>query len=54
MPAYDFQCEKCNKTFIRTMKISEYEKSKPKCPKCDSAKVKQRVTGFQTITSKKS
>jgi putative FmdB family regulatory protein len=54
MPTYDYQCEKCNKSFSRTMKISEYEKAKTKCPKCKSAKVKQRITGFQTITSRKS
>lgn len=54
MPTYDFICEKCNKPFSLTLKISEYEKKKYPCPKCNSKKVKQQITAFQTITSKKS
>lgn len=54
MPVYEFQCEKCKKRFTHTMSISEYEKNKFKCPKCKSTKVRQQITGFQTITSKKS
>jgi putative FmdB family regulatory protein len=54
MPVYEFRCEKCKKRFTHTMAISEYEKKKFKCPKCKSTKVRQQITGFQTITSKKS
>ena len=55
MPTYDFYCEKCKKAFNTTLKISEYEKRKYRCPKCGGKKyLKQRITAFQTITSKKS
>jgi putative FmdB family regulatory protein len=54
MPRYEFICEKCNKPFGLDMKISDYEKKKFKCPKCDSKKVKQQITSFQAVTSKKS
>lgn len=54
MPVYEFLCEKCNKPFTLTMSISEYEKTKFRCPKCKSPKVKQQISAFQTVTSKKS
>ena len=54
MPSYDFRCVKCKKKFSRTMAIAEYEAKKYKCPKCGSAKLEQLVTGFLTVTSKKS
>jgi putative FmdB family regulatory protein len=54
MPTYDFVCEKCNKTFTLFMSISDYEKKKYACPICKSKKVKQQVSSFQTVTSKKS
>ena len=54
MPTYDFVCERCNKPFTLTMKFSDYEKKKFRCPQCKSRKVKQQISSFQTITSKKS
>ncbi|NQT56078.1 MAG: zinc ribbon domain-containing protein [Desulfobacteraceae bacterium] len=54
MPTYDFICEKCNKKFTLIISLSEYEKKKFRCPKCKSTRVKQQVTSFQTVTSKKS
>ena len=54
MPTYEFICEKCSKTFTLTLKVSEYEKKKFRCPKCKGRKVRQVVTSFETITSKKS
>jgi putative FmdB family regulatory protein len=54
MPTYEFMCEKCNKPFTLILGISEYEKMKFRCPKCKSTKVKQQITSFQTVTSKKS
>ncbi|UCF82925.1 MAG: hypothetical protein JSV50_17325 [Desulfobacteraceae bacterium] len=54
MPTYEFLCEKCKKSFSIMMTIAEYEKKKPRCPKCKSVKVKQQITSFQAITSKKS
>jgi len=54
MPSYDFRCEKCNKKFTLQLSITEYEKTKFRCPKCKSIKVKQQIVPFQTITSSKS
>lgn len=54
MPSYDFRCEKCNKKFTLMMTISEYGKTKFRCPKCKSVKVKQQIMPFQVVTSRKS
>jgi len=54
MPTYDFVCEKCNKKFTLIISLSEYEKKKFRCPKCKSTRVKQQISSFQTVTSKKS
>jgi len=54
MPTYEFMCEKCNKPFTKIMSIKEFEKKKVRCPKCKSTRVKQIITHFHTITSKKS
>jgi len=54
MPTYDFKCEKCKKKFSLQLTISEYDNTKFRCPKCKSVRVKQQITAFQAITSKKS
>ncbi len=54
MPTYEFKCEKCNKPFTLMLPISEYDRKKFRCPKCKSTRVKQQITSFQTVTSKKS
>jgi putative FmdB family regulatory protein len=54
MPKYEFVCEDCSKRFQRTMSISEYEKTKFQCPSCNSRNVKQRISSFNIVTSKKS
>jgi putative FmdB family regulatory protein len=54
MPSYDFKCEKCKKKFTVMMPISEFGKSKTRCPKCKSTRVQQQITAFQVVTSKKS
>jgi len=54
MPTYEFVCESCNKSFSVILSLADYEKKKYKCPKCDSKKVKQQITAFQAVTSKKS
>ena len=54
MPTYDFICEKCKKVFALNLKFAEFDKKNYRCPKCKSKKVKQQITSFQTITSKKS
>jgi len=54
MPTYEFICEKCKKPFTLILSVSEHEKEKFQCPKCKSSKVIQRISSFQTKTSKKS
>ena len=56
MPAYEFECLKCKKTFVETLSLAEYEKKAKigfACPKCGSEKVEQLV-GVEIKTSKKS
>jgi putative FmdB family regulatory protein len=53
MPNYEFKCENCKKRFTLTLSISEHEKKKMVCPKCKSRKVKQQISSFQAVTSKK-
>lgn len=54
MPIYDFYCEECKKEFTQQMSLFEYEKKKYQCPECRGTNVRQQITQFQTITSKKS
>ena len=54
MPSYDFMCEKCGKKFTLDLTIAEYEKTKFRCPKCKTTRVKQQIMPFQAVTSKKS
>ncbi|MBN2032757.1 MAG: zinc ribbon domain-containing protein [Deltaproteobacteria bacterium] len=54
MPTYEFRCEKCNERFTLILSILEYEKTKFRCPKCKSIRVKQEISPFQVKTSKKS
>ena len=54
MPTYEFTCEKCKKKFGLSMPVVEYEKKKFRCPKCKGTRVKQLISSFQAVTSKKS
>jgi putative FmdB family regulatory protein len=54
MPTYEFVCESCRKFFSVILSLADYEKKKYECPKCGSKKVKQQITAFQAVTSKKS
>ncbi len=54
MPSYDYQCAKCRHKFTVLMSMSEHEKKKVRCPKCDSKEVKHMVESFFVTTSRKS
>ena len=54
MPTYEFYCEKCKKDFSVILSLSEYENKMYRCPKCQAKKLKQQITSFQAVTSKKS
>jgi putative FmdB family regulatory protein len=54
MPRYEFLCQTCKKPFELTMTISERDKAKAACPRCQGNKVTPQLTGFMAQTSKKS
>jgi putative FmdB family regulatory protein len=54
MPTYDYQCQKCRKSFSQTLTIAQHDTKRITCPKCGSRSVKQKVTGFFAVTKKKS
>jgi putative FmdB family regulatory protein len=54
MPTYEYECRNCQKKFTKILSLSEHGKEKISCPKCKSAKVKQRLSTFTTKTSRKS
>ena len=54
MPSYEYRCEKCGKKFELVQHVTEHEKKKPHCPKCNSQKVERVFSTFFAKTSKKS
>ena len=54
MPTYEFYCQKCKKPFSTILSIAEYDEKKYSCPNCKSKDLKQQITSFQAVTSKKS
>lgn len=54
MPAYDYRCGKCKKSFTVTMTMKAHDGRKPACPKCGSRQVTQKISSFFAVTSKKS
>ena len=54
MPLYEFQCLDCKKTFTLPLTLSEFEKRKYKCPRCQSKKLEEQFTSVNVVTSKKS
>src|SRR5258707_10622264 len=54
MPHYEFVCNACKKTFLKTLTIAEHDAEKTACPHCGSHEVEQRWSAFSAITSKKS
>ncbi len=54
MPIYEFRCSKCKKKFSLNMSLADLEGKRYKCPKCGGRKLAQLITGFLTVTSRKS
>jgi putative FmdB family regulatory protein len=54
MPTYDYRCEACGHEFEVVLSLTEHDKGKPACPKCQSQRVQQAVTAFSVKTSRKS
>lgn len=53
MPTYEYICEKCGEKFTVVMKISEHDKKRIRCPKCDNAEVAKQLQPFFAKTSRK-
>ena len=54
MPQYEYACQECKETFSRVLTLHEHDFESPRCPKCGSDKVEQRLSSFFAVTSKKS
>ena len=55
MAQYDFECEECRKKFTVKQSFAEHElEARPKCPKCNSHKVRQLISAIHVKTAKKS
>ncbi|MFH1034916.1 MAG: zinc ribbon domain-containing protein [Pseudomonadota bacterium] len=54
MPAYEFQCQKCQEVFTVFLSLAEHGQKRPACPKCKGRKLTQLLGGVSVITSKKS
>jgi putative FmdB family regulatory protein len=54
VPTYDYLCEKCRKSFSALLTMKEHEAKKVTCPKCGSRRVKQKISCFYAVTSRKS
>ena len=54
MPLYEYFCKKCGESFTLTMTISEHDKKRVQCPRCNGTEVEQQVQSFFAKTSRKS
>jgi putative FmdB family regulatory protein len=54
MPTYEYACENCRHEWSIVMTLSKHVKStRPVCPKCRGKKVRQKVSSFAAVTSRK-
>ncbi len=54
MPVYEYACQDCHKRFEVRSRLEEREKTKPRCPHCQSEKVERVYSAFYAKTSRKS
>lgn len=54
MPIYEYLCEECRALFEKTLTLAAHDREPITCPKCGSKNVKQELTTFYPVTSKKS
>ena len=46
MPVYDYICKDCNKTFEKSITLTEHEKEPVSCPRCGSKNIEQEASAF--------
>ncbi len=54
MPNYEYECQKCRKTFAVVLSLKEHESAKVLCSHCGSKEVKQLFSAFFAKTDRKS
>lgn len=54
MPTYTYVCKDCNKQFTQMLTLSQHDRNKVTCPKCNSKKVEQKYAAFFAVSAKKS
>jgi putative FmdB family regulatory protein len=54
MATYEYRCLECERSFTVRHPIGEHERKRPKCPKCGSRKVEQKLSSFFAKTARKS
>jgi putative FmdB family regulatory protein len=53
MPTYEYRCKGCQHQFTEVQTITEHEKTKPACPKCQSQDVELVYGSVFVKTSRK-
>jgi putative FmdB family regulatory protein len=54
MPTYEYLCKDCDTSFAKILTLAVHDKESIACPKCGSKNVRQEVTAFYPVTSRKS
>jgi len=54
MPAYDYVCNDCHKTFERVLTLHEHDSQQMRCPHCGGQNLEQKAAAFYAVTSRKS
>jgi putative FmdB family regulatory protein len=54
MPAYEYHCQTCDRTFVVYMTLKDHGTKPVQCPHCKGTNVEQIVSSFVAVTSKKS
>jgi putative FmdB family regulatory protein len=54
MPAYDYICNDCHRSFETVLTLDKHDHEEVKCPRCGSKNVEQEATAFFAVTSRKS
>lgn len=54
MPHYEYFCEACDQSFEVVLTLREHDHDPVRCPKCGTENVRQLISTFTAVTSKKS
>ena len=54
MPSYEYYCQACDRVFVAYMSLHEHDTAEVRCPQCKGTEVKQVLSSFVAVTSKKS